>query len=149
MPFNAHHVPSTRIGQCAELWLLFFEVQWAANCWRCVLTPFLHLSPLAIGRTYPSSTYVSSKSSVIFLCFDCDTARFVSGPLNSMVETWRLDIRKPISYDRTSQNTKLSSAKYLGNFPMRARVFPGCKMVAPSVLKFPVCLFLANSTMFF
>ena len=28
-------------------------------------------------------------------------------------KTWRLDIRRPISYSRTSQNTKWSSAKYL------------------------------------
>ena len=27
---------------------------------------------------------------------------------------------------------------YLGNFPMRARVFPGCKMVASTVYKYRV-----------
>ena len=33
--------------------------------------------------------------------------------LHIMYKAWRLDIRKPISYGRTSQNAKSSSAKYL------------------------------------
>ena len=59
--------PSTRIGRCAELWLLFFEVQWAANCWRCVSIPLVYLTPLALCRICPSCTYVSLKPSAIFL----------------------------------------------------------------------------------